>query len=226
MPETYVVNEGDCLASLAHARGLTWQRIWNHGENSNLKSLRKDPNVLNPGDAIYIPDIEERFESRGADSKHKFVKKGTPAKVRVRIFEATLERGANGATLLRRRPCANKAYTLTLDGGPSQNGSTDGDGKLEAVIRPDLAAGTLILEPGTARQTAIPMRLGCLDPIAEFSGVVQRLVNLGYDCAAAAATGAPEFQQALRSFQQDSGMDATGNLDEATRNKIKDAYGI
>ncbi|MEY2429487.1 MAG: hypothetical protein QOJ40_2372, partial [Verrucomicrobiota bacterium] len=49
MPEDYKVKDGDCLSSIAFSKGFFWETLWNHGDNSALKSKRKDPNVLSPG---------------------------------------------------------------------------------------------------------------------------------------------------------------------------------
>src|SRR3954452_20849532 len=87
MPEDYEIREGDCLSSLAGERGLTWQKIWDYPANSRLKQLRKDPNILMPGDILVIPDLEKKEYSKVTERRHRFKKKGDPAKIRLRILE-------------------------------------------------------------------------------------------------------------------------------------------
>ena len=60
---SYTVKQGDCFMSIAAANGFLWDILWNHGDNATLKQLRKDPNVLFPGDTIVIPDKTQRIES-------------------------------------------------------------------------------------------------------------------------------------------------------------------
>ena len=55
MPEHMVV-AGDCILSIAEENGFQWKTIWNHAANSKLKADRGDPNVLFPGDVVFVPD--------------------------------------------------------------------------------------------------------------------------------------------------------------------------
>ena len=87
MPEDYVVQSGDCVTSVAAERGFYWETIWNHPQNAELKQKRGDPNILNEGDTLFIPDKELKEESCATDKKHKFLLKGVPAKLRMRVME-------------------------------------------------------------------------------------------------------------------------------------------
>ena len=74
MASNNTVQQGDHLLRIAKAFGLSWQTIWKHPNTSDLKNKRQNPNVLYPGDLIYIPDRQLRQESRSTDKKHGFVK--------------------------------------------------------------------------------------------------------------------------------------------------------
>jgi hypothetical protein len=48
------VKQGDSLTSIAVARGFDWQTIGSHLRNATLKTDRRDPHGLNPGDVHFI----------------------------------------------------------------------------------------------------------------------------------------------------------------------------
>ena len=56
----YVVQQGDCLESIGFARCMPWQEIWNHPKNAVLKSSGRTPNILLPGDQLYLPELETK----------------------------------------------------------------------------------------------------------------------------------------------------------------------
>lgn len=59
----YKVKQGDSICSIAFEHGLFPDTIWNDAKNSSLKQERKDPNVLYPGDVVYVRDKEEKQAS-------------------------------------------------------------------------------------------------------------------------------------------------------------------
>jgi len=71
---TYTIQEGDCVSSIASKAGFLWTTVWNHANNASLKQLRTDPNVLNPGDQIFIPDLTPKVLPKPTEQRHKFVK--------------------------------------------------------------------------------------------------------------------------------------------------------
>jgi len=243
MPK-YVVQSGDCISSLAEENGLLWQTIWDHPENAELKAKRQDPNILLPGDEVFIPAIELRLETRPVDGTHKFVKKGVPAKLRIRIMKAAepaqgaAPRGTSGQPGSRHfeagdpeapepqpdEPRSNTPYVLDID-GKLTDGQTDGDGYIEIKIPPRAKNGNLKLDPGTSKETVIPLQLGHLDPIDEISGVKQRLAHLGLDCGDTANEANDKFRAAVAAFQQAQGLPVNGELDEKTRSALKNVHG-
>src|SRR5690348_9818041 len=118
---SYRVQQGDCLSNIAKRHGFDWKTVWDHPQNERLREKRKDPNVLFPGDTIYIPDREVRWEQAKTTARHVFVVKPPKANVRLRI----LEQG---------KPIAGAPFTLLVDGVEIKSGTTDGDGKLEAEV--------------------------------------------------------------------------------------------
>ena len=57
MASQYIIKQGDYLPKIAQENGFyDYLTIWDHGKNAQLKSKRKNPNVLAPGDELHIPD--------------------------------------------------------------------------------------------------------------------------------------------------------------------------
>jgi len=206
MPD-YKVKQGDCLASIAYRYGLFWEKVWNHPENLNLKEKRKDPNILYPGDIVFVPDKEEKQESGATEQKHTFRRKGVPEKLRIKLMAGE-------------EPIANENYTLDVD-GELKSGTTDGEGNLEESIPPNAKRAKLWF--GEVEQ-AYEIDLGHLDPIAEITGVQARLNNLGFHCGKVDGIKGPKTTAALKRFQKKHGLKETGEVDEETREALKSAH--
>ncbi len=54
--EPYVIKQGDHLALLAYKFGFDADAVWNDPANDALRKVRPKPNILLPGDQLYIPD--------------------------------------------------------------------------------------------------------------------------------------------------------------------------
>jgi len=243
---SYTVKQGDCISSIAQMHGLFWYKVWNHPKNANLNERRKDPNVLSPGDVVFVPDQEEKEESGATEQRHRFRKKGVPAKLRLRIMEepereeprqapaetasATDSRDSHtedqevNQTQREDEPRRNVPYVLNIDGNLIE-GTTDEEGMIEINIPPNAQRGRLIVEPGTPNEVSIPVNLGHLNPISELSGVKQRLANLGFDCGDRNDEETPGLEAMLRAFQEKHGLNVTGELDQATRDKLQELHG-
>lgn len=82
----YVVMQGECIESIAFEHGFYGESIWNDSQNAELKKVRKDHNILYPGDIIFIPDKEENHEHSNSGQRHPFRRKGVPAILRIRLL--------------------------------------------------------------------------------------------------------------------------------------------
>src|SRR5262245_13433434 len=84
MSNHHIVIQGEHLSSIARKYGFTsYKTIWDHGKNAELKKERQNPNVLFPGDELFIPDKEEKEESRETEEKHRFELKTEKLKLRL-----------------------------------------------------------------------------------------------------------------------------------------------
>jgi hypothetical protein len=82
----YEVSQGECIASLARDSGHFWRTIWNDAANSELRRIRKNPNILLPGDRVHIPPIRSKAEQRDTGKRHSFVRLGEPAFIELCIL--------------------------------------------------------------------------------------------------------------------------------------------
>jgi hypothetical protein len=240
---TYTIVAGDCLYAIGAGEGIPWQKIWNHPNNAELKRKRSNPNIMLPGDVLFIPEPEIRTKQGETDKQHRFVMKATLAKLRLRIVKPDVSRITHDQRTITfgfdkdvvtddpppdavapQVPWAKCRFILDVD-GVKTNGQTDDDGRLEVSIQPDGQTGTLTLDPGADDETVLAINLGFLDPIATFSGVQQRLGNLGYPAGDATTEEDGVFTQAVAAFQTAFGLQITGSADGPTIDALVKAHG-
>ena len=205
----FLVAAGDCVDSIAFEYGHFWETIWNHPANAELKKVRKDPNVLRAGDRLTIPELREEEVTRGPKKRHRFRRRGVPAKLRLRFLRFG-------------EPRAGLDYSVNID-GTRQEGKLDRDGRLEIWIPPSARSAKLTLRDGSQDQE-FDLGLGHLDPIDTVSGVQARLAGLGYDCEVS-GTLDEATRRALRNFQSVQDLKSSGDLDQVTRDELKRAFG-
>jgi hypothetical protein len=240
--EDYEVQDGDDVASIAHERGFAWKTLWDDPGNAGLKEKRKDPGILKAGDVLHIPDRRLKEESAATEQAHKFKAHGSPPKLRLRIMdvpkpdtepaeedadrndEARVEDPDYDPKSVEEKPLANCPYVAEID-GKLIRGSTDGDGMAEIPLPPRARKGRLILHGGTPQERVIPLNLGAMDPISEWTGVRKRLLNLGFACREEGDALTADLERALLRFQEANGLDMSGKADDATRAKLKDVHG-
>lgn len=243
MPIDYEIVQGDCIDSIALRFGFFPDTLWDHGSNSELKRLRKDPNVLFPGDKLFIPDIQIREVDKPVEKKHKFRRKGIPAKLHLRFLKPKdppppEEAPAGGeddpsnyvdpeppaATAQEMEPIKNAPYRLDVE-GKSTEGQTDVDGCVKISIPPDASQGTFTFYPGTPDERVIPLALGNMDPVDTVIGARKRLSNLGYHCAPTGEEMSAELKDVIAAFQKDNELKVDGKLNDATKDKLKEKHG-
>jgi N-acetylmuramoyl-L-alanine amidase len=210
MGETHIVEQGEYLASIAKDYGFSdWHIIYDQPENADLRTRRPNPNVLLPGDQIFIPDKEQKQEACPTEQKTRF---------QVKVPKATLLlilKDSEGKAL------ASQAYTLNVAWLTFQ-GTTDGNGKLQQKIPLGIETGKLEL---AKLGLTWNLKIGHLDPLqdgapdaAVISGMQERLNNLGFHCGAVDGILGPKTERALQLFQQTvmGRRDADGTADAQT----------
>lgn len=201
MATTHTVEQGECLSSLAAQYKLaSWEVIYNDPNNADLKASRPNPNVLLPGDQVFIPDPKQREDDAATDLRHIFVMSFPPTYINICVQD------------LAAQPIANAKYELALE-AVTLSGSTDNDGWIRGQIPASAELGTLQVwpdpdDPDTVVQWSV--NLGYLDPSGTTSGAKGRLNNLSYACGDVDDTADDLYQQMLSQFQQDTAADPDG----------------
>jgi hypothetical protein len=215
MAEYYTVEQGDHLSKIAKDNGFTdYTVIWDHPDNADLKKQRQNPNVLFPGDQVFIPDMEQKHESGPTDKRHTFAVNKKTIKLRL-VLEDIYE-----------KPIAGAQCALLIDGQIYQL-TTDGNGKLEQEIPLDAKEGVLTIRGDQTpfQNEIIPIKIGHLDPADEISGQIARLNNLGYFAGPLDGSDTDAFESAVEEFQCDHGLKVDGDCGPKTQAKLKDIHG-
>lgn len=194
----------ECLSTIAFAYGFFADTIWEHPENAALRRERGDPNVLAAGDDVFIPDLRVGQASCATGRQHVFRRRGVPEYFRLRLSRYG-------------KPRADEPYRLDVDGTPHE-GRTDANGKIEVRIPPNARLAVVLI--GDERYE---LALGRVDPVSGEAGVRQRLENLGY--LASKAVPASELAAAVARFQIEAQLEATGEVDDKTRERLRAAHG-
>jgi len=214
--ETYhTVVQGEYLSLIAYRYGFaSFLTIWDHPENAEFKKKRQSPNVLLPGDRLYIPLKESKEENRPTDKRHRFQVKRDTLQLRLVVEE------------LYNKPLANTKCELQVEGEVFEL-KTDSKGRLEKEIPVNAQSARLIIKEGETplRNVPLTIKIGNLDPVSEQSGQVARLRNLGYYPAAERKIDERLLDSAVQQFQLHHGLKVDGICGPATRAKLKEVYG-
>jgi N-acetylmuramoyl-L-alanine amidase len=217
--EIHTVEQGEYLASIAKDYGFSdWHTIYDHPQNAQLKKKRPNPNVLFPGDELFIPNKEMKEESCPTEKRTSFNLNVPKAWLKIVLKDS------DGAAL------ANQPYTLTL-AWLTLKGSTDRSGSLEQKIPIGIDTGELSLDKIDLRWD---LKIGHLDPVhnesedaAIVAGIQARLNNLGFYCGDVDGILGPNTTQALKAFQESvlSRSDPDGKADKQTRDALLQQHG-
>ena len=210
MAHKHIVKRGDGIESIAFENGFYPDTIWEWPDNSKLKELRKDMHILAPGDEVFVPDVRVKDESKPAEKRHWFRRRGVPEEFTVTLLDF------EGA------PYANTSYKLLIDGELIE-GKTDDQGTVKSPIPPGAKTAELTLEDPPREYV---FHLGAVDPIDQDAGVAHRLHALGYEIDDDETDlSSEEAAAAIAAFQTDEGLDPTGELDDDSRDALKSVFG-
>ncbi len=217
MSATYTVVQGDHLSRIARHYGFAdYLVIWSHAENAALKKARDNPNVLLPGDQLFIPDRNLKQEPAATGKMHPY-----QVNVNKLVLRLTLEDAFF-------KPVASAKCELTIDGETFKL-VTDAKGRLEHDLPPTAEKAVLVIKDAvtTINDQLIAVRIGHLDPIDAVSGQKARLNNLGYFAGALDQDDERLFRSAVEEFQCDQIGPAAvdGKCGPKTQAKLKEMHG-
>ncbi|WP_165373822.1 MULTISPECIES: peptidoglycan-binding protein [Sorangium] len=207
MPISHRVEEGEGTTSISEKYGFFDRTVWSHPDNAGLRARRRDMNALLPGDELVIPDKRIKEVSCATGASHRFKRKGIPAKYRVRLVSCG-------------KPLADLPYELVIDGGLKITGRSDAQGVVKSYVPAGARRGVLRVDRSPRPLLVIGISFGRVGPIEEVSGVQNRLNNLGYDCGEPDGQFNDRTRAALRLFQRREDLTETGEIDDATRERI------
>ena len=213
MGSFFVVKDGDHASKIAKKLGFrSFRSVWDDPSNATLRQVRPNPNVLLPGDSIFIRDKEDRDEPADTGKRHTFFTIAPSLKLRIVIkdrFDV---------------PLGGEVGTLDID-GDERPVTTAGDGLIERAIPIDAEGGAL-----NVVGVALVVGIGRLHPVDHSSGWLARLNNLGYHAGEVANPAPSDVRSAVEEFQCDFGLPvvgfaADGTLDSATQSALLSAHG-
>jgi N-acetylmuramoyl-L-alanine amidase len=186
----HTVRSGEWISKIAAQNGISdWRTVWNAPENTDLRDARPDPNLIHPGDVVYVPPVRRKHQAGDADARHKFKLKKNLKRLKIKLEDAT------------GRPRAGIPCVLLID-NQEHHGvrETDGEGIIDALISDNAQGGFLLV--GDDRRERYEIRLGHLDPIDTVRGYQQRLNNLGHYKGSIDGIEGPLTRAAVRAFQE------------------------
>lgn len=210
MAVEYLVKQGDCFSIIAKKHGFLLKTLWEYPPNATLKQKRKSPNVLFPGDVIFIPDNTLKEESGATEQRHRFRLETDKTVLQLRLLRED-------------EPRSRVKFSLKIAEKTIES-ETDSDGWIKETIPAAAKTAKLLLLPGTEDEEEYELLIGHLDPPEKKPGVTDRLQNLGFffdfedeDDEA--------IKYALAGFQGKYELAETGEADAATVNKLKELHG-
>ena len=217
MSKIHPVAVGEYMELIAMNEGFTdYKLIYNDPHNASFKTARPNPDILFPGDQVYIPDLDPGHADAPTDKKHTFVAKKKPNVT----LDLHLQRN--------REPLKNNRYTLTFKDLAGKDhkltGTTGADGHL---VQKEIPVGVAEVKLTVASLPSYTrtLKLGFLHPITVPSGVQMGLNNLGFACGPANGAQSPAYTAALRAFQQKHlPQNVTGKLDKDTLDALRNEY--
>jgi hypothetical protein len=193
--------EGDSVENIAYEEGFFWKTVWEHPQNADLRTTRKGPHQLVPGDEVYVPELREKDVPAATGRRHTFRRHGVPSTLRL-VFRT------------EGKPRGGVPYAVEID-GVTVSGVIAGDGSVQVFLVPNAKAGRIRVGEGLDAEI-FNLQLRQLQPITEPAGLQARLDNLGFGT---------DLVEGVRRYQEARGMAVNGEINDDLRHRIADEHG-
>ena len=207
----HIVQQGESVISLSKKYGISVEKIWNHPDNQGLKNKERTHGILFAGDELTIPDKEKKEVEI---STNKFIKIRYRRKLKTNL---NIKFNRNG------KPRSNEKYVLKIE-DQELKGNLDNDGRMNVEI-PVSAKEALLYLGDEGKQEKLKLKIGYLDPVSEVTGIKQRMRNMGMYYGKLDDSIDDAFLASLKMFQKKHNLSETGEVNEKTKQKVKEAYG-
>lgn len=206
----YIVRQGDYVAKIAAQLGCSEDEIWQLAENNPLREAGRSPEVLHPGDVLYVPAETHRPVQIALEGDNPFC--GAVPSVPLRmIFQIGDQPRAR-----------QKCRIVGLAEGDERETGADGSITLHVPVVVHRVQ-VIFDDPPTTYLVDV----GHTDPVSEASGLIGRLRQLGYldSNIDAAEPSREELRAALADFQYDHGLPPEGIVDESAVARLRKEAG-
>jgi putative peptidoglycan binding protein len=215
MGHYHTVQPGEHAARVATHYGFgDADTVWKHPHNAELRQQRGTPDVLQPGDQLYIPDRETRTVKGATEQRHRFTVTVQRARIRI-VLENVL------GEPLRSVPCELHIGKDTIPLTSNAHGIVEHQIPIAAEVA-ELVVRDAAAPDGVRR---IPIFIGHLDPVTSVSGQAARLNNLGYAAGTGVGPDAELLRAAIEEFQCDHRLAVDGRCGPATQKKLVAVHG-
>jgi len=179
---SHKVIQGECLISIAQKYGIAnWRTIYDAPENEAFKKQRKDPNMICPGDNIFIPGLTGSKQPANLNKKTTYVLKKAKGFLSICLVDS------------KSKPLPDIPYDVSFykseqdkKGEPLQviaGEKTDADGYVEQKMPKAAKFAVITYSPYLKRPSLkqkMGLKLGELDDPSTQLGMRSRLNHFGF----------------------------------------------
>jgi N-acetylmuramoyl-L-alanine amidase len=214
----HTVKQGETLSRIARQYGFSSaQVLYDHPENQNFRQLRTNPDIIYPGDKVFIPEKTPTSFKVKTNKKTTFTVKREKEILRTRI---KLEDESDDSL------ASQKAILAIAD--QQIESQIAADGFVEWKLPKKIARHGVIrlfLDEEDKVTHEIKIDLGSLDPVTESSGVQARLNALGFYCGEVDNKIKEKSEQAIKKFQTAKQLTVDGIAGPITQAELENQYG-
>lgn len=219
----HTVALGETIRSIAYSYGIPdWRSVYQHFRNADLRRRRPDPDILHPGDHVWLEQPEEPATPYpGAPvtcrtgATYTFLAPPL-VPIEVRMIDRLGE------------PHADRRFELVA-GGNTTAGTTDSEGAVRASVPLDVRSAQLRVwihddDPDDEPGWQVTLDLNATRAADTLEGVQSRLANLGYYLGPIDGEERQSLRDAVEQFQRDQGLSVTGEVDDKLKRALADAH--